>query len=82
VTLELELSPSLDEAVTVTVCAPGVEVSSAAPDAWPFWSTQEEIPAPSALSVQLKLESTTWSSEYTAPLAGTAIVELGAEGTV
>jgi hypothetical protein len=29
--------------------------------------------------VQLKLESTTWPSEYTAPLAGVAIVALGTE---
>jgi hypothetical protein len=61
------------------MCDPGVEVSTGAPDAWPFWSTHEEIPGPPAASVQLKLESTTWPSEYTAPLAGVAIVALGAE---
>jgi hypothetical protein len=82
VTLELELSPSRDDAVTVTVCVPVVVVSSAAPDAWPFWSTHDEIPAPPAASVQLKLEPTTWLSEYIAPRAGTAIAELGADGTV
>jgi hypothetical protein len=63
-------------AVTVNVWTPGVEVSSAAPDGWPF-ASHDEIPGPPAPSAQLKLESTTWLSLYAAPLAGTAIEMLG-----
>jgi hypothetical protein len=81
VTLELELSPSLDWAVTVNVCLPVVEVSIGDPDGRPFWSVHEEIPGPDAPSAQLKLEATDWPRAYTAPPAGTAVEVVGGEAT-
>jgi hypothetical protein len=60
VTLELELSPSEDRAVTVKLYVPGVEVSIGAPEGRPSWSVHEEIPGPPAPSVQLKLEARAW----------------------
>ena len=54
----MPVCPSLLVAVTVYVCAPTVEVSSAPGELDPSPSVQDEIPGPSVPSEQLKLVAT------------------------
>ena len=70
--------PSLLVAVTVKVCDPSVEVSTAEPDAFPFWSRHEAMPGPPAMSAQVKLDVTACPNTYVAPFAGVVIVAVGA----
>jgi hypothetical protein len=77
-TVVVAVCPSVLIAVTVKVCAPGVEVSSAPGETDPLLSWQDAIPGPTWPSVQLKFVATFWPTAYTPPDAGELTVATGA----
>ena len=80
--LAVAVCPSRLVAVTVYVCAPSVEVSSAPGEPDPFESMHESSPGPSVPSAQLKLVATCWPTANTWLFAGEAIDADGAAATV
>ena len=71
----VDLWPSVEIAVTVYVCCPGLDVSSTpVPSPFPSLCTHDAIPEPKTLSLHEKLAGIDAFTPYVAPLVGDAIV--------